>query len=30
MAVPDEAHLLKRITTNPAIFGGKPIIRAPR
>lgn len=30
MPVPDEAHLLKRITTDPAIFGGKPIIRGRR
>ena len=26
----DEAELLKRITVNPAIFGGKPIIRGQR
>ncbi len=26
----DEAELLKRITVNPAIFGGKPIIRGHR
>ena len=26
----DETELLKRITTNPAIFGGKPIIREHR
>src|SRR3990170_3099786 len=26
----DEAELLKRIITNPAIFGGKPIIRGHR
>lgn len=26
----DEAELLKRITTNPAIFGGNPIIRGHR
>ncbi len=26
----DEEQLLKRITTNPAIFGGKPIIRGRR
>ena len=26
----DEIELLKRITTNPAIFGGKPIIRGHR
>ncbi len=25
-----EEELLKRITTNPAIFGGKPIIRGRR
>lgn len=27
---PDEAALLARITTNPAIFQGKPIIRGRR
>ena len=27
---PDEATLLTRVTTNPAIFGGKPIIRGRR
>ena len=26
----DETALLKRITVNPAIFGGKPIIRGRR
>ena len=26
----DERELLKRITVNPAIFGGKPIIRGRR
>ncbi len=26
----NEAELLKRITVNPAIFGGKPIIRGKR
>ncbi|HEX8598975.1 MAG TPA: DUF433 domain-containing protein [Chloroflexia bacterium] len=26
----DETQLLKRITTNPEIFGGKPIIRGRR
>jgi uncharacterized protein (DUF433 family) len=26
----DEAELLKRITVDPKIFGGKPIIRARR
>jgi uncharacterized protein (DUF433 family) len=26
----NEADLLKRITVNPAIFGGKPIIRGRR
>jgi len=26
----DEAQLLERITVNPAIFGGKPIIRGRR
>ena len=26
----DEAKLLERITVNPAIFGGKPIIRGRR
>jgi uncharacterized protein (DUF433 family) len=26
----DEHELLKRITVNPAIFGGKPIIRGRR
>jgi uncharacterized protein (DUF433 family) len=26
----NEANLLKRITVNPAIFGGKPIIRGRR
>ena len=26
----DEAALLTRITTNPAIFGGKPVIRGRR
>jgi len=26
----DEAELLKRITINPGIFGGKPIIRGQR
>lgn len=26
----NEAELLKRITTNPDIFGGKPIIRGRR
>jgi uncharacterized protein (DUF433 family) len=26
----DEAELLKRITVNPKIFGGKPIIRGRR
>jgi uncharacterized protein (DUF433 family) len=26
----DENELLKRITVNPAIFGGKPIIRGRR
>ena len=26
----DENNLLKRITVNPAIFGGKPIIRGRR
>ena len=26
----DEAELLRRITTNPEIFGGKPIIRNRR
>lgn len=26
----DEDELLKRITSNPAIFGGKPIIRGRR
>lgn len=26
----DESQLLKRITTNPKIFGGKPIIRGHR
>lgn len=26
----NEAELLKRITVNPAIFGGKPIIRGRR
>ena len=26
----DEADLLKRITVNPKIFGGKPIIRGRR
>jgi uncharacterized protein (DUF433 family) len=26
----DEAKLLERITVNPAIFGGKPIIRGHR
>ena len=25
-----DAQLLKRITANPAIFGGKPIIRGMR
>jgi len=25
-----EEHLLKRITANPAIFGGKPIVRDMR
>ena len=27
---PDEDELLKRITVDPAIFGGKPIIRGRR
>lgn len=27
---PDEAQLLARITTNPAIFTGKPIVRGRR
>jgi uncharacterized protein (DUF433 family) len=27
---PDEEQLLKRITSNPGIFGGKPIIRGHR
>jgi uncharacterized protein (DUF433 family) len=26
----DETELLKRITVNPAIFGGEPIIRGRR
>lgn len=26
----DDAHLLERITVNPKIFGGKPIIRGRR
>lgn len=26
----DETKLLERITINPKIFGGKPIIRGPR
>ena len=26
----DEQKLLERITVNPRIFGGKPIIRGPR
>ena len=26
----DEANLLKRITVNPQIFGGKPIVRGRR
>lgn len=26
----DESKILQRITTNPAIFGGKPIIRGKR
>jgi uncharacterized protein (DUF433 family) len=26
----DEAELLKRITVNPEIFGGKPIVRGMR
>ena len=26
----DEGELLKRITVNPAIFGGKPIVRGHR
>jgi uncharacterized protein (DUF433 family) len=26
----DESQLLARITTNPAIFGGKPIVRGRR
>lgn len=26
----DETELLKRITINPAIFGGKPIVRGQR
>lgn len=26
----DEAELLKRITVNPGIFGGKPIVRGMR
>lgn len=26
----DEAKLLERITVNPAIFGGKPIVRGRR
>jgi uncharacterized protein (DUF433 family) len=26
----DEEHLLKRITFNPKIFGGKPIVRGRR
>jgi uncharacterized protein (DUF433 family) len=26
----DETELLKRITVNPAVFGGKPIIRGHR
>jgi uncharacterized protein (DUF433 family) len=26
----DEQQLLKRITVNPAVFGGKPIIRGRR
>jgi uncharacterized protein (DUF433 family) len=26
----DEQHLLQRITVNPAIFGGKPIVRGRR
>ncbi len=29
-AAPDESALLRRITVNPAIFGGKPIIRDRR
>ena len=28
--MPDENELLKRITVNPAIFGGKPIVRGRR
>jgi uncharacterized protein (DUF433 family) len=30
MKTMDEIELLKRITINPAIFGGKPIIRGRR
>ena len=30
VANPDEDALLERITTDPAIFGGKPIIRGHR
>ncbi len=30
MAQPTEDQLLERITINPAIFGGKPIIRGRR
>jgi uncharacterized protein (DUF433 family) len=30
MPAPGESDLLKRITVNPAIFGGKPIIRGQR
>lgn len=26
----DEEHLLERVTVNPTIFGGKPIIRGRR
>jgi uncharacterized protein (DUF433 family) len=30
MTMPTETELLKRITTDPGIFGGKPIIRGRR
>lgn len=30
MPTPTETELLKRITTDPGIFGGKPIIRGRR
>lgn len=30
MASQDEEKLLQRVTANPAIFGGKPIIRGER